>query len=562
MRTRTWIVMLSLMALVAVACETSTVTTVPATEETEPAPATTVVEEPAVEEPAVEVVLIIADSATPSTLDPDFATTDQSWAVGQNAYRHLVEFPVKPFVNDSSEVDLEAGPVGALADSWELSDDGSTYTFHLREGVLSAAGNELTTDDVAWSWERTIAIEALGPFVFGLGSIDIDNPFTIIDDMTFEVHLTSATPVFLKLFAIPLFASPIFDSTEAKAHATDEDPWALDWLGANTAGFGPYYAESYTPGQEVVWVENPNYYEGDLAVDRIIQREVPDESTRLSLLKAGEVDVATFLGPRALLDAAETDGVTVLSLQGNLGLMFGLNNETPPFDNVEVRRAVAHAMPIEQITEGVYAGNEFAFDFRGYVPTTYPFAHTGPFDYWPYDHDPEKARELIQSAGADGSEVTLTINASRPDHEQVAIVLRDALADVGLRVEIESLSPARYQEQYFTRQAQMVIVQDAAWVVDPAYVTVNYFCPCSAGIANWINYSNPEVGALMEAAYAEADPDLRFELAGEAYRGVVDDAPWAAYIGTGFQLAVRDDVGGFVWRTDNLMDFKYLYRKG
>jgi peptide/nickel transport system substrate-binding protein len=508
-----------------------------------------------------ETVLIIADSATPSTLDPDFATTDQSWAVGQNAYRHFVEQPIKPFEGDATEVDLEAEPVGALAESYEASEDGMTYTFHLREGVMSPYGNELTTADVQWSWDRTLAIEALGPFVFDLGSIDTENPLTILDERTFEVHLTAPTPVFLRVIAIPLFASPIFDSTEAKKHATEEEPWALDWLGTHTAGFGPYHAESFTAGEEVVWVENPNYYEGDLEVDRVIQREVPSESTRLALLKAGEVDIAAFLGPHALEDAASTDGVNVLSVQGNLGLMFGLNNESPPFDDVQVRRAVAHAMPIEEITQNVYAGNEFAVDFEGYAPITYPFAHEGPFDYWPYDHDPDKARQMIEAAGAAGSEVTLTINAARPDHEQVAIVVRDALADVGLDITIDKLSPARYQEQYFNREAQMVIVQDAPWVVDPAYVTVNYFHP-EAGIANWVNYSDPEGARLMQTAYDEGDPDRRFDLAGEAYQKVVDDAPWAAYIGTGFHLAVRDDVGGFVWRTDNLMDFKYFYKTG
>lgn len=508
-----------------------------------------------------EVVLVIADSASPSTLDPDFSTTDQSWAVGQNAYRHLVEHGVKPFENDVSEVDLESEPTGALADSWEVSDDGLTYTFHLREGVLSPFGNELSTDDLQWSWDRTLAVEGVGPFFFGLASIDASNPFTVIDDRTFEVHLTTDSPVFLKLFAIPVFGSPIFDSTEAKKHVTDADPWARDWLGTHTAGFGPYHVETFEPGREVVWVENPNYWEGDLAIDRIIQREVPDESTRLTLLKSGEVDIATFLGPSALEDADASEGVSVLSLQGNLGLMFGLNNAVAPFDIREVRQAVAYAMPVEDIINNVYLGNEFAIDNRGYVPDSYPFAHQGAFDYWPYEHDPDKARELIEQAGATGATVTFTINASRPDHEQAAILVRDALADVGLNVEIEKLTPARYQEQYFTRQAQMVLVQDAPWVVDPAYVTVNYFDPGAAGIANWVNYSNPEGGALMQEAYAESDPQRRLELAGEAYRIVVDDAPWAAYIGTGFHLAVRDDVGGFVWRADNLLDFKYFYRK-
>lgn len=556
MRRRRWLYLLSALCLVLAACTSGSAENTSTTGESGSGGSDTTSSAD-----GGEVVLVIADSATPATLDPDFATTDQSWAVGQNAYRHFFEFDIKPFENDVSEVDLDAELLGALTESWEISEDGMTYTFTIREGVVSPYGNELTSEDVKWSWDRTQAVEGIGGFIFGLGSIDPDNPLTVIDDMIFDIHLTTATPVFEDVFAIPLFGSPIFDSTEAKAHATEDDPWARDWLGTHTAGFGPYHAESFEPGTEVVWVENPNFYGGDLDVDRIIQREVPDESTRLSLLKAGEVDVATFLGPQALQEARESDGVEVLSTQGNLGLMFGLNNATPPFDNVEVRRSVAHALPVDDIINDIYAGNDFAVDYEGYVPISYPFAHEGPFDYWPYDYDPDLARQMIEDAGVAGTTVPFTINASRPDHQQVAILVRDALADVGLDIEIEALTPARYQEQYFTRQAVMVLVQDAPWVADPAYVTVNYFDPGSAGIANWVNYDNSEVGELMQAAYAESDPDLRFEMAGEAYQAVVDDAPWAAYIGTGFHLAVREDVGGFVWRTDNLLDFMYLYKK-
>lgn len=504
--------------------------------------------------------LVIADPALPATLDTDFASTDQSWAVGQNAYRHLVEFPVTDFVDGVAEVDLGAGPVGALAESWVVADDLMSYTFTLREGVQSPFGNELTTADVQWSFERSAAVEGVGLFAFGLASIDVENPVTVQDDRVFTINLTDPSPVFLPLFAIPLFAVPIFDTVEVQKHATDEDPWARDWLATHTAGFGPYHVEEYSPGNQVVWVQNPNYWEGDLPVQRIIHREVPDESTRLSLIREGGVDVATFLGARSRQEAAEADGVKVLGTQGNIGLIVGLNNAVAPFDNVAVRQAVAHAIPVADIIRTVYLDEEFAVDFEGYVPSSFPFAHQGAFDYWPYDFDIEAAQALMEDADVESADVTLTINSTRPEHQQAAILIRDSLAQIGINVTIDELSPARYQEQYFGRTAQMILVQDAAWVVDPAYVTVNYFYPGDAGIANWVNYANEEAGAAMDAAYAESDPDRRFELAGEAYRMVVDDAPWAAYIGTGTYVVTRDSVSGYVWRTDNLLDYKYFVK--
>jgi peptide/nickel transport system substrate-binding protein len=501
--------------------------------------------------------IVIADPATPSTLDPDFSNTDQSWAVMQNAYGSFTDFDVTKVDEYTGVVDLAAGPKPSLAASWERAEDGLSFTVTLRSGVKSLAGNELTTQDVVWSWQRALGLEAAGLFPLGVTSTNFDDPITVVDDLTFVVNLTGANPLWPLANAIPLPFAPIFDSTEAKKHATADDPWARDWLGTHTAGYGPYTAESFVAGVEVVWAANPNYFGGPLPAARIVFRQVPEETTRLSLIKSGEVDIATFLGARARADAAESAGVRVLGVEGNLGMILGLNTKVAPLDQREVRQAIAYAVPIEDIIRTAFLDSEFAKDFKGVVPSSYPFA----WDYWPYTYDIDRAKELMSSAGVDSAQLTLAINSTHPQQEQTAVLIRDSLAQIGISIEIQSLTPARYQEQYFGRTAEMVLVEDTAWVPDPAYALANFFSPGTPGTANWVNYSDPVAADLMQRALDEPDPAKRLALAEQANKIIVDDAAWPMYIGTGTFLTVRDNIHGYVWRTDNLLDFRYFTKQ-
>ncbi len=504
--------------------------------------------------PSTGQTIVIADPATPSTLDPDFSNTDESWAVMGNAYGSFADFDVKKVDAYTGEVDLAGGPKPSLAASWERAKDGLSFTVTLRSDVTSVAGNKLTTQDVVWSWQRAIAVKGAGVFPLGVTSTDMKDPIKVIDDHKFVVNLTGANPLWPLANAVPLPFAPIFDSKEVKKHATAADPWARDWLGTHTAGYGPYTAESYAAGEQVVWVANPNYFGGPLPTARIVFREVPEESTRLSLIKSGAVDVATFLGARSREDAAKAAGVKVLGVRGNLGMILGLNTKVAPLDQREVRQAIADAVPIDDIIRTAFLGSEFAVDFKGVVPSSYPFA----WNYWPYKYDLKHAQELMNTAGVASASLTLSINSSRPEQEQAAVLIRDSLAKIGIALEIQSLTPARYQEQYFGRTAQMVLVEDTAWVPDPAYALANFFSPGTPGTANWVNYSNPDAANLMQQALDEPNPQRRVDLAEKANKIIVDDAAWAAYIGTGTYLTVRDNIQGYVWRTDNLLDFRYF----
>lgn len=505
-------------------------------------------------------VLIIADPATPSTLDPDFSNTDESWAVMQNAYGSITDLGLRSVGNGVSEVDLKRGPIAGLASSWTISPDHMTYTFHLKN-AKSPTGDTLTSQDVDWSWRRALAVKGSGAFVFGITSVNTKHIVHIINQHTFSLHLTGPNPLLLSVFSIPMPFAPVFDSKMVKKHATTADPWARTWLSTHTAGYGPYSVAQYSAGQQVVWKANPNYYGQKPKLGQINFRAVPDESTRLSLIKSGAVDMATFLGPRSRQAAARSSGVKVLGVQGNIGLIVGVNTTSAPFTKQAVRQAVAYSIPVNEIIKTVFLGSRYATNFKGVVPSTYPFAKSPAFHFWPYTYNIAKARKLMLKAGIRSTSTTLDINATHPEQQQTAIIIRDSLARIGIHVTINTLNPAAYQQQYQTRKAPMVLVEDTPWVPDPGYALANYFYPGPAGVANWTNYHNPKAAKLMQQTLNTSNPTARLRIAGKANRVIENDAPWPAYIGTGEYVTVRSNVGGYVWRTDNLLDFRYFYKK-
>jgi peptide/nickel transport system substrate-binding protein len=376
----------------------------------------------------------------------------------------------------------------------------------------------------------------------------------VVSPNVLEVDLSGPNALLVTEQATPLNNPVIYDSTEAKKHASAADPWAKEWLGKNSSTFGPYRVTKFTPGQQVVFEVNPNYYRERPKIRQVIWREVPSSATRLQLLIAGSAHIVKELDSRERQQVQGKPGVQVISIKGNEGIIFGLNNKVKPLDNVKVRQAIAHAAPIDAIIQTVYLKQPNVRLLKGYTPETYPAA----IDYWPYATDLEKAKALLKEAGQGPFSFKLSQNASRPEHEQVAIQIQTQLKKLDIDVQIETLTPAKYQEQYFSRKAEAVLVQDAAWVADPAYSLGLFFGTGPTSVANWVNYENKEVDALLTETFNTADPAKRRDLGRKVHRMIVDDAPWGFYIGTGFYLTARSEVVGLNWRPNNMVNYAEL----
>ncbi|MFC2153286.1 ABC transporter substrate-binding protein, partial [Actinomycetota bacterium] len=290
MTRKTIVAMLMALALVVAACssddaDTDTTTTVAGednatttTAGTDSGDTTTTTVDPELPIDAPERTLVVAATGTPSGFDGDIFGPNMQNAV-VNLNEPLVDYELAGTEVNGDEVRPR------LAESWTVSDDGLTYTIKLREGVLSHLGNELTAEDVVWSYEKSIAQGRTGNFIRNVGNVD-----SIEATGTYEVQftLTAPSPIFIR--AITVYTPSIYDSTELKTHATDDDPYATEWLKSNFAGYGPYYVDQFTPGQQVIFKANPNYWDGVPYYTTIVYQAVPEPANRVALLTAEEVD--------------------------------------------------------------------------------------------------------------------------------------------------------------------------------------------------------------------------------------------------------------------------------
>lgn len=509
-------------------------------------------------EAAVGDQLIVAVSATPVSLDPEFGASLESWELPVFIYEYLVSYRFQKGAGGVGVPEFDGPLEPRLAEKWEVSADGKRITFFLRNGVRSEYGNEFTAEDVKWSWDRCFALNTAGTWMMKSSSVPNAEAIRVVEPGVLEVNLAGSNALLPIIQATPLNNPVIYDSTEAKKHATAADPWAKEWLGKNSATFGPYRVSQFTPGQQVTFDVNPNYYREKPKIRQVIWREVPSSATRFQLLLAGAAHIVKELDSRERRQTTGKPGVQVVSIKGNEGIIFALNNNVKPFDNVKVRQAIAHAAPVDEIIQTVYLGEPNVRLLKGYTPENYPAA----IDYWPYHPtNLEKAKALLKEAGQGPFSFKLAQNGSRPEHEQVAIQIQTQLKKLDIDVQIDRLTPAKYQEQYFSRKAEAVLVQDAAWVADPGYSLGLFFGSGPNSVANWINYSNSDVDALLTQTLNSADPAKRKELGQKAHRIIVDDAPWAFYIGTGFHMTARNNVAGLNWRPNNLINYSELSLK-
>lgn len=501
--------------------------------------------------------LIIGAPATPTTLDPEYSSSPQDREVDCSTYDRFTHFKIATDDNGNRVADLSAPPQPLLAESWEISDGGRKYAIKLREGVKSYFGNELTAEDIKWSWDRVFGLQSQGLFPLGVASIRSQEAYRVVSKYVVEITLDEPNPLLMTVQATPVPGAVFLDSTEVKKHVSEGDPWARKWLTSNTASFGPYHAKSFTPGQQVEYVANPNYFRGKMGMARVLYREIPSSATRLTLLKTGAIDVAEDLVTRERRSLANTDGVYITSVKGNLGVIYGVNNSIEPFTDKRVRQAIAYAMPVNDIINTVYFGGAGVRLFQGPVPDQYP----GYPASWPYQpRNVEKAKELLSAAGKTSISFDLSYSTIYPEHEQIAQLIRTAMQEIGAEVRLQKLTPAKYQEQYYSHKAQSVIVQDAPFVVDGAYAQFLFFGPGKGAVGNWIDYVNPEAQDTIMKALGTADLKERNALATAAARHVVEDVPWPMYLGVGFQLAMRTNVTGLAWRPHNLVHFVDLQK--
>jgi peptide/nickel transport system substrate-binding protein len=494
--------------------------------------------------------LVVAIAALPSSIDLDVAAGTTTWLVaGQVLARGLeygrVPYPFAPvdFADPTKvpgftypDYDLTRLTPGVL-DSCELSADGKTALYKIRKGVISAAGNEFTSADVLWRIKRSVALQGNTFFNMVVAGAPDLNQWSAVDRYT--VRITSSEPMPLICAINVHIYTTYLDSVEAQKHATPDDPWAKDWLAKHGTSFGPYEVVEWDPGNRIVMEANEHYFRGAPSIKKVILQVVPDAAGRLSLLRAGQVDIAEALSTEQIVSLKDVPGVRILGQRSPTGLWAIMNNSQAPYDNVLVRRAVNMAMPRSDIASKIYLG--LANEWQGTCATVFPAA--GCTDRHDYDLNIAGAKELLSQAGlAEGFSTTLSYSAGEPSHEQVAILIKDSLSHIGVTVTLQKLPPATLQDLVTSRTGKFAFAlwSDAAFLPDPAFVSqVTY------SIGNFSLYDSSRVDPLIKEGVSILEPKARREHFQRVQQLEYEDAPLGWIVEPWYLAAMSDRVEGY-----------------
>jgi peptide/nickel transport system substrate-binding protein len=350
------------------------------------------------------------------------------------------------------------------------------------------------------------------------------------------------------------FLAPIYDSTEAKKNATKSDPWATAWIQKNGGGFGPYYVASWQPGHQFVLKANPNYYRGAPKISTITIEAVPSDATRLASLETGSVDIAEALSPREIDSLKGKSGVKIMNvLPGNRNEWLILNTATGPLKDERVRQAIAYALPYQSIIDSVFLSR--ATIYKNVVPLGYPDVTT---KYWHYNTNVATAKKLMSEAGyPHGFSMTMNYSSGFPEDDQVGVLLKNALSQIGINLTLDKVSPAIFSTMKVTKAARLktnllLSSADVAWVPDYTYASGYFFTSTAPFNPVW---KDPAFDALSAKASVERNEANRHAMILQMQKILLTELPYIPIVMTGLPVAMRSNVQGYTWYPDDFMRF-------
>lgn len=418
----------------------------------------------------------------------------------------------------------ENGLEPGLATEWSFPDD-STVELTLREGVVFQDGTPLNAEAVKFSWDRVIAAGDEMTKVAGVAALQ---SIEVVDELTVRVHLSAPVAgdwrdrlLFSSQAGIGIVSPTAVQAAEAAGRAFDDSP----------IGAGPYKFVEFQPGQRVVLERWDGYWNPDAQnVARIEFIHTQPGAPRVTALAGGAADLAVVTA--ADVNSLEAQGIEIEQFPPVFRTTwYQFCVSRPPFDSLEARQAVAHAIDRDAYVETAYQGVATANDkFPAPGWTYYPEAVENPYPY-----DPERARQLVEAAGVEGAQVTL-LTGPDPIQAGVAQVLQEQLNAVGFDAQI-------HQSQNSFND--LPVLDWNIYFGAGTYPTTSsaFFIP--GGVGNGCNYDNPELTAAFDST---RDPQATAEQLDQAWadyqQAVYDDAAQFSIANANDLIAHRDNVGG------------------
>ncbi len=469
-------------------------------------------------------VLIVGQIAEPKSLDPAAVTAVNDFRILVNVYEGLTRY---------KSGTLEVQP--ALATSWSISDDGTEYTFALRDGVSFHDGTPFNAEAVKFNFDRMLdeshPYHDTGPFPlsFFFGAVESTE---VVDEMTVKFTLNAPYAPFLSNLAYPtgLMVSP----AAVAEHGKD--------FGRNPSGTGPFKFAEWRANEAVVIERNDDYWGEAAGTMAVVFRPITDANTRVAEMLAGGIDLMVEVPPTSL-GQFDGNGFSIVEQAGPHVWFLILNAKEGPFADKRVRQAANYAINKEAIVNDVLEGT--ATVAAGPTPPAFAWAYNEALD--PYPHDPEKAKALIAEAGAEGATLTFYVTeggSGMLDPVPMGTAIQADLEAVGFDVKIETYEWNTFLGEVNPGLEGKADMAEMAWMTnDPdtlPYLALRSEAWPDKGGFNSGYYANPKVDDLLEAARTATDQDERARLYREMQAIVQDDAPWV-FVANWKQNAVTND---------------------
>ena len=493
------------------------------------------------------VVPLVADIQT-----ADVHKTTKDYEIPLNIYDRLVDIEVKE--DGSSEI------VPSLAESWEISGDALTYTFHLRQGVKFHNGEALTADDVEYSFTRQLSVEGAvntdflaqikGASQLLEGTADQLEGFETVDDYTFTITLSEPYAGFLACLSTPGCSIYNREATEAAGDQFGLDP-------SVTVGTGPFRLTDWTINDQLVLTRYEDYWKGPSELPGVVIRIVPDTETQRMMFESGELDVVDLdYLPDAVDDFTTRYPDQIVSGPRVGTTYFTMNQNIEPFQDVRVRKAVQMAIDRQAILDALYGG-------RGQVENgIYPHGLYGFNSSLPeITYDPEEAKALLAEAGyANGFEMQIAADSSASDATNQALeIIQAQLGEIGIQAEIQNMDESTWLA---TRNSGEMGSFMSTWTADyndPDNFIYTFFGTPENTKLRSLNYSDTEVMERVQKARTIVDADERIaEYQALEEKIVTEDAAWVPMYSRTHSFAVSKRVQGFEVPWNGLSDC-YFY---
>lgn len=501
-----------------------------------------------------ETLLIVSENG-PNNLDVQGVGTNRpGYEVAWNCYDRLITYAVKTLPDGSSSYDQnKLAP--ELAEKWDL--DANGVTFHLRKDATFHDGTPVKAKDVKWSFDRAVSVGGFPVSQMAAGSMLKPEQFKVIDDYTFRVDFVK--PDALTMPDIAVVIPVVYNSELVKKHATDKDPWGMEYCKANIAGGGAFKIEKYTAGTEVVYIRNDSWKCGPLpTIKRVIWRMVPSAGNRRALVERGDADISFDMPAKDYAELKEKKFPVAATPISNGLFCIELNVTKPPFDNVKVRQAIAYAVPYQKIMDAVFFGAAkplYGAASNKVSDTSWPCA-TG------YNTDITKAKALLAEAGyANGFETVISLDIGVGTvSEPIAILVQESLASIGIKSTIEKIPGANWRGEMIKKTMPFMINIFSGWLDYPEYFFFLTYHG-SGPIFNTMGYKNPALDKEIEAARATAAAGDKagYETAVKRMIDIAwEDVPRIPLVQPYLSLAMQKNISGYTYWFHRQLDYRSI----